>query len=137
MINRPTYRLGKKSRIKSRKLTDALFASGKSAAVFPLRAVYQLADGNGNLKAGFSVSKRNFKAATKRNRIKRLMREAYRLQKPILENVLQEQQKTMQVFFLFTAKELPDYKMVFEKMKLLLQKIMPTKALISPENFNS
>jgi ribonuclease P protein component len=129
----PTYRLGKKSRIKSRKLTEALFASGKSVAVFPLRAVYQIGPGNSELQAGFSVSKRNFKKATNRNRIKRLMREAYRLQKIMLENSLQQQQKTMQIFFLFTAKELPDYKLVYDKMNLLLQKLEPVNTALSTE----
>jgi ribonuclease P protein component len=75
------------------------------------------------LQAGFSASSRNFKKAVDRNRIKRLMREAYRLQKNPLQEALQAKQKQLALFFIYTGKELPDYKTVSEKIGVILNKL--------------
>jgi ribonuclease P protein component len=85
-------------------------------SIHPLRVVY-LPSSISELQAGFSVSTRNFKKATDRNRIKRLLREAYRLQKNILNR------KPLAIFFIYTGKELPDHITVKEKMKLALESL--------------
>lgn len=129
-----TYRLGKKQRIKSRKLTEAIFSSGKSVQAFPLRAVYQLQVGTGQLQVGFSVSKRHFKKANKRNRIKRLLREAYRLQQHELADTTNKLQLNLNVFFLFNANVLPSYSFINEKMNLVLQKLLAAANTIENKN---
>ncbi|MDB2471683.1 ribonuclease P protein component, partial [Flavobacteriaceae bacterium] len=70
-------------KLKSKAIIDALFTNGSSISCFPLRFVYLQKDfpENITLKCGVSVSKKKFKRAVDRNRIKRLMREAYRLNK--------------------------------------------------------
>ena len=80
------FTYSKDEKLKKRKLIKELFDNGKAATVFPLRVIYLKKDHNGNfpVQTGVSVSKRNFKRAVDRNRIKRLMREAYRLNKHIL-----------------------------------------------------
>lgn len=93
-------------------------------ANFPLRVIYleteqQLTP----LQAGFTVNKRNFKKAVDRNRIKRLMRESYRLQKNNLKNELAKSNKTLALFFIYTGKELPCYQEIFEKTGNVLAKI--------------
>lgn len=77
------FTFNKKEKLKSEKLIAQLFAEGHTVAVYPLRLVYlnTIFDDGIKIKAGVSVSKRHFKKAVDRNRIKRLMREAYRLQK--------------------------------------------------------
>lgn len=76
------------------------------------------------LQAGFGASSRNFKKAVDRNRIKRLTREAYRLQKPILQEWLRKKDRSLALFFIYTGKELPDYEVVKDKIGLALQKLM-------------
>ena len=75
------------------------------------------------LQAAFSVSIKNFKKAVERNRIKRLMREAYRLQKLPLKNKLEEQQQGLLVFIIYTDNKLPEYKIIYEKMGALLRRL--------------
>ncbi|HTE27613.1 ribonuclease P protein component [Flavitalea sp.] len=79
----------------------------------------------GDLRAGFSVSSRNFKKAVHRNRIKRLLRESYRKQKSTLLDVITREgaQISMAIFIIYTGKELPAYEFVDEKMKLALKKL--------------
>ena len=72
--------LGKKERLKSQKLIGRLFEEGTSIKIFPFRLVY-IATEKTSLKSSFSVPKRNFKKAVDRNSIKRLIKEAYRLEK--------------------------------------------------------
>lgn len=76
----------KEEKLKSRNAIDELFRSGKSVSIYPLRLVYRKSsDEREKLQFGVSVSKRNFKKAVDRNYIKRVLREAYRLNKPGLD----------------------------------------------------
>ena len=86
------HTLGKLERLKSKKLIEKLYQDGNSVKSFPLRMMYLQTAHTSDFPAqvGVSVAKRNFKLAVDRNRIKRLMREAYRLQKEIVYDQLDE-----------------------------------------------
>ncbi len=88
-----SFTLGKEERLKSTKLIGKLYKEGKSIKNYPFRMVYIKSKHTSNfpVQVGFSVPKRNFKRAVDRNRIKRLMREAYRLQKNIIYSNIDEQ----------------------------------------------
>ncbi|WP_298537729.1 ribonuclease P protein component [uncultured Algibacter sp.] len=111
----------KKEKLKSKKRIDQLFAEGQSVSVFPLRMVYLPTTFEEPIgaKTGVSVSKRNFKTAVDRNRIKRLLRESYRLNKTRYFNNLTTQYTIM---ILYIGKDVPTYNQVENKMNLLFQK---------------
>jgi len=125
------FTLHKGERIKKRKEIEYLFKEGKVLTVSPLRVFYFFGKNSQPevlqesiekplLKFGIGVSKRHFKKAVDRNRIKRLMREAYRLQKLTLQNILKEKNYSLQVFFIYTGKDLPDYLLIKEKIATVL-----------------
>lgn len=113
----------KEERLCSKKRIEQLFGSGsRSLSAYPLRAVYQLEEREGMpAQVLISVSKRHFKHAVDRNRIKRLIREAYRTQKHPLWQALGE--RRMALAFLWTGKESLPYTTVERKVKNLLQRI--------------
>jgi ribonuclease P protein component len=75
------------------------------------------------LQFGIGVSGKNFKSAVDRNRIKRLTREAYRLQKLPLQEKVKQLNKAVNVFFVYTGKELPDFILAKEKVAVALKKL--------------
>jgi ribonuclease P protein component len=118
------YFFKKEDKLKSRKLIDAVFSKGKSFSVYPFKVIWLPVNEHSVLQTGVGVSSRNFKHAVDRNRIKRLMREAYRLQKHELSTVLNNGQKSLSVFILYTGKELPEYELVFEKFTAILNRLI-------------
>jgi len=76
------------------------------------------------LKIAFSVPKKNFRKAVDRNRIKRLMREAFRLQKHLIppqpEN---KEHHTLGVVAIYIGKEMPDYNAIFKAMNRFLNQL--------------
>jgi ribonuclease P protein component len=118
------FGLPKTARLKSRRQIDDLFAGGKSFSVFPIRVTYRFTgSAEGSLQIGVTASKRYFKKAVDRNRIKRLLREAYRLQKEELQMQLRAAGKNVAVFFLFTDKSLPTFDVLKSAMAKCLKKL--------------
>jgi len=123
---RKQFTLGRGERLKSRKQIEKLFAEGKSFVVNPFR-VYFLVHGPSTmghgLQFGVGVSAKNFKKAVDRNRIKRLTREAWRLQKNDLREKIKTTQKQLNIFFIYTSKELPEFTSVKDKVAVALKKL--------------
>ena len=126
---RKQFTLGKEERLKCRKQIEQLFDKGKSFVVAPFRIYFivnsesPIQKDESRLKFGTGVSAKNFKKAVDRNRIKRLTREAWRLQKNEIREKTSETQKQLNVFFIYTGKELPDFKTVKEKVAIALKKL--------------
>jgi len=115
------YTFSKNERLKSKHLIDTLFSEGQSVTVFPLKLIFiSISDSpEKQLKAGVSVSKRLFKKAVDRNKLKRLMRESYRLNKPSFFNNISGSYAFM---ILYLGKETCEFKALDDKMKQLLEK---------------
>ena len=124
MEQQQRYTLGKADKLKSRKLIEQLFKEAKSFAVFPLRVLYLETPATSHLQTAFSVSKKHFKKAVDRNRVKRLMREAWRLQKNMLRDKLEQTNKPIAVFIMYTGNELPPYQLIYEKTGAVIRRLI-------------
>lgn len=117
------FGLRKAERLCSKKAIDALFAGtdSKSLSAYPIRAVFRNTE-----EAGFrilvSVSKRRFKHAVDRNRVKRQLREAYRLNKHLLLGG-ETQATGMDIAFIWLTDKHQPTKLITTKMLSLLGKI--------------
>ena len=116
----------KSEKLKSEKLITKLFSEGKSVSAYPLRLVYleTTFSETVSLKTGVSVPKRNFKRAVDRIRIKRVMREAYRLNKHLVFNNITTPFAFM---ILYIGKEKPSYNEVETATKKLFDKFLNKK----------
>lgn len=103
------FTLSKEERLSWKRHIDLLFAEGHSFMAFPLRVVYlpvEEKDLSSQVAIMVSVPKKKFKRANKRNLIKRLVREAYRIHKYELTEPLEEKNTRMLVAFLYVDKDI-------------------------------
>lgn len=117
--------LRKPERLNRKKVIEKMFAGGsRSFSVFPLRVVYlPVGELDAPVSILVSVSKRHFKRAVKRNRMKRRIREAYRMNKQELLNVLAQKQIRLAVAFIYLSDDLVAFSVIEERMKTALARI--------------
>jgi ribonuclease P protein component len=103
-----------------------LFTQGESFIVYPLRVVYILTNNmeEEDVSVLISVPKKRFKRAVKRNRLKRLIREAYRHNKHQLIESVSSQGKKIHLSFNYVSDELMDFETINKKMQLALDKLI-------------
>ena len=116
-------RFPKKEKLAHRKLWDAVFSGGRRIKEYPLRLYYLKTPlpEKVSFQAGFAVPAKKFRRAVDRNRIKRLMREAYRLEKHLLFN------NTMGGYafvILYIGKDIPDFQSTCKALKILIEKFI-------------
>ena len=116
------YKYGGKQRLKSVRTIDKLFKEGSSIQQFPLRFVWLPIASEQKLQVGVAASKRFFAKAVDRNTIKRHMREAWRLQKNIVEEKLDMKTTSVAAMIVFTGKELKDVALVPLAMQKIISK---------------
>ncbi len=110
----------KKEKLKNKKLFEQLFSEGKSMSAFPIKLLYTKAvfDDDVSIKVGVVAPKKKFKTAVKRNRVKRLLREVYRSNKPLVFNNIEGNYAFL---FLYLSNKMPNYEEVDGAMKELLK----------------
>ncbi|MBO9153225.1 ribonuclease P protein component [Chitinophaga sp. MAH-28] len=107
-------------------MIETLFRDGKAFSIFPYRVIFmpaRLQTDKYPVQAGFSVSSRKFPHAVDRNRIKRLGREAYRLQKQPFYDALRQNGLQLAVFFVYTDKKIADFDTLHRKFSVILEKL--------------
>jgi len=129
-----TFTYKKKDKLKSHKQTQFLFAKGSAISVGPIRLLYTLETedakefskgelSKGVLQAGVGAPSRHFRKAVMRNKVKRLLREGYRMERPAFMNAINIQHKRLNLFFLYTETKVLTQQEVQEKIKAVLQKL--------------
>lgn len=115
------FSFSRNEKLKSKAQIDRLFAEGRSITVYPLKLIFTEAtfDDNSTIKTAVSVSKRHHKKAVARNKIKRLLREAYRLNKPSDFN---KTETGFALMILYLSKDQPSYELIHSKMTMLMAK---------------
>lgn len=113
----------KKERLKSKKMIEQVFQDGKTLKQYPLKLFYLRAEltEDSKCQAAMAVPKKRIRQAVKRNRIKRLMREAYRQNK---EPIFNKMVGNYALLFLYLGKEGPEYREVESAMKTLLLRFL-------------
>jgi ribonuclease P protein component len=117
----------KEERLCSKKIFEEMAVSKNSVFSHPVKLIWLQKDvlpGDTLVQAAFTVPKRLIKKAVDRNRIKRIMREAYRLNKHILYEHCTAENKKLALLFVYVAKDSPNFNMIQEKIILILQRLM-------------
>jgi ribonuclease P protein component len=116
----------KEERLHSKKLVDELFARGSSFFLYPFKVIYAFEDRDHNVPVRLlvTVSKRHFKRAVDRNRLKRLVRESYRLHKDTLFAHLEKHSKKLNFGLVYVGETILSHAEIERKLILILQRII-------------
>lgn len=116
-----SFSFPKKEKLTHKKIIGRLFEEGKFVKSYPFKIIY-LPNESETHQVAFAVPKRNIKLAVARNKIKRRLREAYRLNKHLLDNSGNSTKLAMVV--LYHGKNIPNYHEIASKLVKLLNEIV-------------
>lgn len=121
------FTLSKKERLCSRTLTKELFQSGSSFIEYPVRVTFkQIPEQSVHGQVLISVPKKRFKRAVDRNRLKRLIREAYRLNKTTLSEIWEQEGKYFALAFVYIGNDIANFSQLNEAMQKITKKLSRT-----------
>lgn len=118
--------LGKSEILRGDKQIESLYKTGKRMHASPLMII-KAETGNDDenpVKAAFVIPKRNFRKATERNRLRRKLREAWRLNKQPLNDVMKLKNKSLQLLLIYTGKTPLTFSELQLKIVLILQRLI-------------
>jgi len=113
------YKFPKSEKLKLKRHIEQLFEMGKHQGFSPLNLKYLKFDESGKNLCGVSVPKRKIKKAVDRNRIKRQMREAYRLHKHTIDS----ETHYFHMMFVYSKSEKTSYQEIEKAMTVLLKRL--------------
>jgi ribonuclease P protein component len=115
----------KQERLCNRKIIDHLFKEGKSFRIFPFMVIWDETHSciNDPLKVLITVSKKNLRLSVQRNYIKRVIREAYRLNKLGFADYLAKNRRYCSFTLIYIGPEKLSLKDAESKIILILQRL--------------
>jgi ribonuclease P protein component len=118
----------KSERLCSRTVIDEIFSKGKELRKFPylLKYIYSSETAVNPVQIVVSVPKKRAKSAVDRNRLRRQIKEAYRLNKDELQLYFQTNKCSIVIFLIYTGKEKEVYTLLEEKLKVILKELIHT-----------
>ena len=119
--------LPKYERICKENDVKALFEQGAGVSVYPYRVIYLFRHDESDrptVRLLVSVSKKRFHHAVSRNRVKRLMREAWRRNKAALYEICERDNISVDVALVYTATVIHSYEEMLAKTKKAVQEIV-------------
>ena len=124
-MNHQDLRFNKNERLKKIESFKTLIKNGYSINKYPIRCILYLIpfDGESNIKVAFNVPKRKFKSAVVRNKIKRQMREVYRLNRNQLKVNLTSQDKTCYMLIHYTGSDIVNFNRIEKSIQYILNSI--------------
>lgn len=121
-----SFRFYPHERLKGKRLIMRLFEEGNSKGMYPLRFVWLHTPerlGPAPVRVAFGVSRRNFKSAVKRNKLKRRMREAWRLHKHEAYDAIQTLNGQIALMIIYTGKEEKGFDDIEKTVKRAIRKL--------------
>lgn len=120
------FTFGKEYKLCSRLVIDEVFESGHQLKSFPFIVKFKAVelDSATRLQVTFSAPKRTFRRAHQRNYIKRICREAFRLEKHKLETYLEKRNKQLALFIIYTPKTALEVDALRKRVNALFSKMI-------------
>jgi ribonuclease P protein component len=123
--NRPNQ-FSKNERLCGEIRINQLFEAGSTFKIYPLRVVYRLLNNTQEtpVQVLVSVPKKKIKKAVHRNKVKRQIRESYRLNKSLLHQKCNDKNVQLDLAFIYLSGTIHPYSEIEDKVKLSLNKII-------------
>ena len=119
------YGFSKQERLCKRDDFQIVLTKGKSVYSYPFRCVYVWKESSSfSVKVAVSVSRRRFKHAVDRNKIKRLVRESYRLNKHILYQHYVDCNKSLDILVIYTDTKIHPFPFIQKKIVSVINKLI-------------
>lgn len=132
----PEFTFHRDERLKSRNVIGRMFGAGQSFGQYPLRLVWLPLEGPQGpypVRVAFSVPKKKFKRAVQRNRIRRKLREAWRLNKHRLYQALEGEPVQYAFMIIYVGGEALPYAEIEQAIRQMIRRFLKKRGTANPE----